>query len=71
MPDNIFTRMIDRIDAALPRATNEEDRRVLTYIRGQITPTGQERRPEINKAVDHLMEVAHQRLRHYENWRTI
>jgi hypothetical protein len=69
MPDNIFSRMIARIDAALAgRAQyNEEDRRVLTYIRSQITPKGQERRPELYKAVDHLMEVAHQRLRPYEN----
>lgn len=63
--------MIARIDKALPRTMSEEDRRVLAYIRSQITAEGQERRPELYKAVDHLMEVAHQRLRTYENRKVI
>ena len=57
--------LIERIDAALEVATGE-DRDVLRYVRSQITPEGIEKRPDEDKNVSHLQEVARARLKNYE-----
>jgi hypothetical protein len=64
-------RMIKLIDEALPNIPDtNEDSRVLRYIRSQLTPEGLQAREDEwggNPGVQHLHEVARQRLRPYVN----
>jgi hypothetical protein len=55
--------IVKRIDQAFDRLS-DEDRDVLTYVREQVHPDTI--RPEGYEDVSHLVEVANQRLRHYE-----
>jgi hypothetical protein len=62
-------RLIARIDEKIPVA-DDMDAPVLRYIRTQITPEGQENRPDEDKDVSHLTQRVTQRandvLRRYE-----
>ncbi len=62
--------LVKQIDAwlALPGSKaryDDEDERVLRYIRSQITPEGLAARPEHYENIIHLHEVARQRLAPY------
>lgn len=68
-PTNVNERTIERINAVLKDHPNEEDRRVLTYVKGQISEAGVEKRPEHDKSVIHLIETANQRCARHERMR--
>jgi hypothetical protein len=60
-------RLIRRIEEAEPRL-NDEDCRVLFYIKSQLTPERIEKRLELEAGGEqHLREVAKSRLRPYES----
>lgn len=56
--------LIQRIDIAVKQLSpDSEDRRVLSYVRRQITPKGLDKRSDEDQNVTHLYEVANDRLR--------
>jgi hypothetical protein len=65
IPRNANERIIARIDAVYDRLSQEDDE-VLTYVRSQLSPAGMAQRDEWDRGVDHLREVADQRLKPYE-----
>jgi hypothetical protein len=68
-PKNANERLMTRINAAIKSGVHDEDERVLTYIKKQITPAAIEKRAQAlagSSDVSHLHEVANQRLRAYE-----
>lgn len=68
-PKNANERLVEQIDAVLPDLPEQDDfctKRVLTYVRDEITPEGIERREgqaALTGGVDHLHAVAHEHLR--------
>lgn len=62
---NVMDRTVERIDRVEERVTGE-DKRVLAYIRSQLTPEGFAKRSEDDVDVSHLIQVANTRLRPYE-----
>lgn len=68
---NSNERLIDQIDTVLPDLPERDDfdtKRVLTYIRGELTPEGIAKReeradPSVDGNVTHLHQVAHEHLR--------
>lgn len=68
---NSNERLIDQIDEALPNLPEDDEfdsKRVLTYIRGEISAEGIAKRaeradPSVDENVGHLHQVAHEHLR--------
>lgn len=64
---NVIDRTIQRIEAALGIPVDDEDARVLDYVRKQLAPDALKKREERGDGnVTHLIEVAQQVLKHYE-----
>lgn len=68
--DSRNARMVNRIDDWLAQPGektrySDEDERVLRYIRSQLTLEGYENRPDDDKTVGHLHDVARLRLTPY------
>lgn len=64
IPSN--ARMVKRIDDALERVRDTFDAEKLRYVRSQITPAGFEKRPDEDKDVSHLTDIAKSILKRYE-----
>lgn len=67
MTDMSNTRIVERIDATLPKIDKRDPAwHALSYVRSQVTPEGLKARGEENQDVKHLRECAASHLKQHE-----